>query len=655
MNWANDEDWVGDFIEPDWSIDDFLNSNKIDLSNNNPKSLLMHMRILTEEQKNEVLNDIRIQEYLKRIILTCQDKWTTYDTIFEYIDFSEITAIFDEEFIQKCFSIPPQSDDYILLASIFNNAKDVNQLIDIILNNDNLFNAFKYRYLKIISAVDLDNEHFKKLINRIIETDSIKYFKNIKISKENAEFIIKEDYPIKVLMWLIDNMPLDIISEFYQNDPRAELTIPYLKDRIDKYLENGIRFSNRVIKNPAFFEILKSESLLEFRNRINLVEQNCDNPDYIEQKIKQYYEEIINSYQEDSSLFEIYEELINNPDKDLEETTSLKSPYIISREFLSRNGRNRKKLQEEANLKLSEVIVDALFQDNIYNVWINIKELLEYNNSLPENERPVSKKHLELYALILKIDKLSSKIKLKIYNSLKDKNINLMFYHDLRKTKDLAYKKIKEKMINPLLHPEYENKEETAKNGVTIYDLRDKEYYMLVRTLNCLYSENQARRYGSSYTLISNNNTSIFTGTGTSEERIIYGYVSFDSDKVEHMFEFDSFSTSFEHKVNNPRDSSIRPNRIATAEKIADTPGYSEVILKNQRITENVYSEMKPDFIVVIDQVDEASIAASKRLNIPIVIIKGQRVIGEVNNMRDETEGYTQSTAKEEERRKKRK
>ena len=39
-------------------------------------------------------------------------------------------------------------------------------------------------------------------------------------------------------------------------------------------------------------------------------------------------------------------------------------------------------LKKETNKKISEIIIDALFSDNIYNVWLNIKEMLRYNKGL---------------------------------------------------------------------------------------------------------------------------------------------------------------------------------------------------------------------------------------------------------------------------------
>ena len=46
-------------------------------------------------------------------------------------------------------------------------------------------------------------------------------------------------------------------------------------------------------------------------------------------------------------------------------------------------------LKMETSKKISEVVIDALFSDNIYNVWINIREMIRYNNKLDKNDHRI--------------------------------------------------------------------------------------------------------------------------------------------------------------------------------------------------------------------------------------------------------------------------
>lgn len=655
-DWDDDNSWFDDFWytketeeAEKWTVDTFLESNYLDLSNTDIKTLINSIKFLNKEKRSIVLSDERILNYLKNQLLQNGKNWDTCNTIFEEIELSEIKDIFDEEFINNFFYKSPNQREYIFFGSIFNETNDKNKTIDIILENEKLFNIFKNNFQSIHSSVILDTEHLKKLIRKIQETNSFDYFKFLSIEQKETFDLVDEDYPIDIIIWIIEKSYSAAQIEFYLNHPKAEFTIPYLKDKIGIYLRQGIKFSNKIIKNPKFFEILKSDSLITFRERINLLEDQCNDPNFIEEKRKKYYDELINSYQEESGLFKIYEEVLNNPYSSLEELPGTKDPYIINMGVLFTCRGKKEKFLEETNQKLSEIIVDALFQDNIYNVWINIKELLRYDSHLQKDEKIITKENLELYKFILDIDKHTPKEKINLYNNLKNKNINMLFYDDIRKTKDLAYKKIKEKMVIPTEHPEYENKEETQKNGVVTYDLRDKEFYMLVRTLNGLYEENKTNRSGGSYSLISNNNTKVFE-----YRHLIYGYNDFDIEKIEHMFEFDSFSGSFSYQENNSRNSTDRPNRISTPEEIANSPGYSEIIIKNKKVRDRLYSGMKPDYIVVIDEVDEKSLEASKKLNLPIVIIKRNELNKSSNFVDEPTQLYTQGNYLEEERKNKR-
>ena len=87
------------------------------------------------------------------------------------------------------------------------------------------------------------------------------------------------------------------------------------------------------------------------------------------------------------------------------------------------------------SLKLSEIIIDSLFQENIYNVWFNIREMFRFNNNI----QVLSENKEDFYTTILNFDTLSNKDKIKFYNTYRNKNINLMFYEDLRSVKDKSY------------------------------------------------------------------------------------------------------------------------------------------------------------------------------------------------------------------------
>ena len=66
-------------------------------------------------------------------------------------------------------------------------------------------------------------------------------------------------------------------------------------------------------------------------------------------------------------------------------------------------------LKTETSKKISEVVIDALFSDNIYNVGINIREMLRYNNKLDKNDKALDDDRVAFYKMILDFDSISSK------------------------------------------------------------------------------------------------------------------------------------------------------------------------------------------------------------------------------------------------------
>ena len=66
-----------------------------------------------------------------------------------------------------------------------------------------------------------------------------------------------------------------------------------------------------------------------------------------------------------------------------------------------------------------------------------------------------------------------------------------------------------------------------------------------------------------------------------------------------------------------------------TPEEIAESSdSYSEINIKNKksdRQTSRKYDEMKPSYIVAMDNMTKEQIEESKRLNIPIVVIERER------------------------------
>lgn len=390
-------------------------------------------------------------------------------------------------------------------------------------------------------------------------------------------------------------------------------------------LGEKIKNNENLIYQDCFFEELKSSSLSEFRNNINYI-QDINATVYLENKVDKYYLQLLEQFDFDTKLFKDYNEIIrfikNNKSNEIDIHKS--DIYLVNESVLeelrnkTRNFSDLNKaicyLLNETNLKISEIVVGGLFKDTFYNVIINVKEMLRYNKLLEDNEKVLDENKIKFYETVVNIDKVSCEDKILMYKKLKDRNINLCFYDDLRKLKDLCYKKINESLIDLKECSDFKDRKLSSKYGVDVYDLSDKEYIMLVRSSDEYLEKVDARI--PSYSIISNEKNNVFSSY---IKRFIYGYSSFDIDCVIHSFECDAGVSK------NSVYGTKKVNRLMSLEQLIKSDlSYNEINIVNLKDSENIgtYVVRKPDYIVVYDNILEKDIDESKRLEIPIVIIK---------------------------------
>lgn len=592
--------------------------------------ILEKIRYLELENRKIVFDDERIRNKLRYGLLEESkfEQFYSYRKILSVITPSEFLSLYDSSFLKEFF------EDDIWRESVFFAAlceKDINQVVEYILQDNTLFEEF-YNCSKNFDSFfsELDYDLFKKIIIKMQDiglecNDDI--LNNVNIEYQYR--IIKEpEINDDTLVSLLSSFRNVVKSDFFKNDSRASYL--YTKFNINSLIKKGIKFSDDILAKKDFFELLKSDSIIEFRTNINNVEE-YNNPVIIEKRVEEYYNEILSFYNSESNLFNVYEIILNNPGK-----YKINNSYIFDFEIVHKinshllqdeNGlfyyKDRdsllKFLKDETSKKLSEVIIDALFRDNIYNVWINIKEMIRYNSLLDENSKIMDREKEDFYKMILNFDKVDNLDKIILFNKLKDRNFSTIFYCDLRKVKDAAYDGIKNMLISPSLHPEYIDKVSSDKYGVQVYDLRDKEYTMLVSTQDDFREIERYRR--NCYSIISNENTQVFGEYDNSS--FLYGYDSFENDRVLHMFESDSFSSNYKS------EGSRYVNRIMTSEELVKAnSGYSEIQLVNVKSDNGKYKYIakRPDFIVTFNHIENRHVEESKRLNIPIVVISKKKI-----------------------------
>lgn len=562
-----------------------------------------------------------------------------YDDIHEafkklsYKDFSNYDSIDDNISFEINNSEIRNSNEYKFFVVLCEN--DINNTILWILQNDNLFKEFFMKVDNFYSMFcDLDYDLIVKIIYKLDEYRDYFHDKGYDflslINKDNQKALLGENFSDDIILKLIGYFNIDTLSYFFLNDRRSIDLFEKILN-INGYINSGVKFNDSILSSQRFFNRLKSSSFVIFRKNINTVE-TYNNPIMIEQKLKKYYDELISSYDSEEDMFGEYFGVLNNPsllynyyDKDTfifsYDIVLLFEKYLSCDDndnlyFKDRNALIQM-LKMETSKKISEVVIDALFSDNIYNVGINIREMIRYNNKLDKNDKALDDDRVAFYKMILSFDNISSKDKIKLFNEFKDRNFSLTFYDDLRKLKDASYDMIKNDLLDLSKYSDKVSSIDCERTQCLVYDLRDSKYTMLVRSKFPHKDKSNKRR--NCYSIISDENNNTFD-QGEDNDKIIYGYNSFLNDRVIHMLEQDAFSSD---AYNDNKDVSNYVNRIVSKDELVlGSDCYSEVELVNIQDENGKYINQKPDFIVVYDNIRDIDITESKRLNIPIVIIR---------------------------------
>ena len=519
------------------------------------------------------------------------------------------------------------TNEYKLFVCLMEESPD--EVLEWILNDDDLFKEYINISDNMYSMVSMFSyDLIVKLIYKLEElgfgTGNV-FFNFSSVNSEDKIRLLEEGFSDETIIKLIDDFDDKAKSYFFLNDKRAI----YLYKKVSGFtnlIRSGVRFSRDILLQNDFFDMLKHSNFSEFRRNINAVEKYND-PLIIQSKLAKYYDELINEYDRDRGIFRYYGEILDNPSllksrkrDDFIFNFDVKymfSPYMDydndGNMFFENSDELLDKLKSITNLKLSEVIVDALFCDSIYNVWLNIREMLRYNEKMIPSDRIIADERVSFYELIFNFDNVSSDDKIELFNKLKDKNINSMFYDDLRKLKDYAYDRIRDDMFVISNNSDKISDELSKKYGTPVYDLRDSKYTMMIRALGCRYQEstNNGR---DCYSIVSDENNEVHGNYDN-----IYGYSSFDNDRVIHMLEMDSFSSDIRDRSGVSR----YVNRIMTSKEITNgSSWYSEVDIANMKDDNGKYETMKPDFVVAYDMISDINVIESIRLGIPIVLIK---------------------------------
>ena len=460
---------------------------------------------------------------------------------------------------------------------------------------------------KIIGNVESNKENYKNL----------NYFYR-GIDNESKEKLLKEDLSYDLVKEIISSSNKKIQQSFISNDPRA---LTMCKDfNVLKMAEDGIQFPTDIMKQDYFFEKLKADNFVDFRRNINRLYRN-NYSDIIQRKVDKYRENIINSYDKAKEIFKQYD--FQTQDQ-IDKLYDNNKDYILDSETkfnIVSNLKDKEKLNQYlkkiTSEKLSEVIIDSLFNDTKNNVSLNINEMLKYNDYLSENKKVLDGDKSDFYSIIKNLDNIPNDKKIEMYENLKEKNVMASFYNDISKLREISYQEISDSLFKTENNIDSFSIEESEKNNIGVYDLSKKSYYLLVRVLSREYHEG-TNSSQSSYSLISDKNLSVFENATNS---LIYVYDKIDPKRIINVYQGDSYTVDDKNNLTN------RVNRIATPKEIVESnSSFSEINIANEKnrdyneTDENYkYKEMKPTGVLCIGKITKRQVDECKRLNIPLL------------------------------------
>lgn len=280
------------------------------------------------------------------------------------------------------------------------------------------------------------------------------------------------------------------------------------------------------------------------------------------------------------------------------------------------------------NYITTDVVVDYLFQDISYNVFIDIKELVGFASKTGI----LDKDSLLFYSSIISLDQMSLDEKVLLLNEYKNVDVVSKFYDDYL----FARRKMLELINNSILTSDnilkYKNDKLSNEYGVPIYELDGDEFYVFARNVGKMKTgklierDLMARNDGVSYSIDSSSKLSMYGDTN------LYFAVAFDGipkDQLVHLFEIDSFSKYQRGHNNLPIDGNgtDRINRLfIPSDLVEKSCSYDELVVSQPNGNNDEFNKglslPKPFAIYCYDKVTDADILNAKANNLGIIVVR---------------------------------
>jgi len=546
---------------------------------------------------------------------------------------------------------------YILTFSKYRNELFKNsEFLDVFFKTD-----FSYYYACL---GNLQSETYDLILDKYLKLNPsaedfaifFSYFnKNYKLEKiKNWPYGIDTLYKIinvedsGILAYIISNYNIDLSDRRINIEgliSKAKQSV--LKMQEDRNMFNEIKPAidipvHMVNKNLAK-RLLETYDIFKLRRILNNL-CFCTDPEEVNNYIKNKEDNIINSYIENTlnspyhEIFKLFQKM-----NEMDEMNEFDTYYTIRKEYIKTiNACNNKDindiiqekykqsgisgvynyLKEQSERKISDYIIDYNFEENYYNVMLDVRELLRFYY---DGNVILQKEHVELYEQISNIDYLSVEEKKQLHNILKQINIKEIFYDDMALARYIVNETIKEMSLNRESIKKYRDEKLSKENGVDVYVMNNEPFFGIVKT-GIHVSDNLPT--GHSYSLIGNDCIAVF-GDSKNSNTFLYDSEDLNPEQIVHVFPFDSFTL---FKPFNAVDTATnRVNMLMMPEEITGLSAkcYSELLILEQGNDQTDIDEKIPKLkriaLYCVDEIRQQDVEKAQQLGLGIILIPSKK------------------------------
>ena len=508
-------------------------------------------------------NQLRECDYFSKLILNSRE------TI--YLD--------QKKFDKYCFDI-----DYI--------SKNINYEN----NYEFIFKFWEKKQLELVQLLDFPDERLKDNILRF-QKESLERLLNNKI--QSIDYITNWDFECLVLKGI--KIPKHLIT-------------PHL---VNKILNSNTIFENRILSD----ELSKNNDVDYFNKALKEKERNVLNSINMQNGLIWKYDILVKEFKQlefNKNNKREFRNIIYNFNNNLPWGSKLDWELI---ELLKKTFPNEenilKIIKDQNNIELTDIIIDYHFNDISYNVFLDIKELLNFQL---DNGITIPIEHLKIYRDILNLDNLTVQEKIDLHNNLKNKNVSEMFYDDYTNSRDKMYQEISDSILNKEKIEHYKNESLSKIYWVNIYEFNWQEFFGLVRCSK--YTNAKPETVWSSFSLVWTD--CIWTINNPESDTFIYEWLK--PEQIIHVYPSDSYTDTFYwiHSDHTPSDK-VRILK-SPSDLLKATRHYNELLILRKWLNksdsyENIW-ELKPIALYCYDNITHQDIAVAKEENVGIMLIK---------------------------------